>query len=958
MNKRLLLLMGVLFFIGVVNAQDINVWSGQYYSGSTFNVGTFEFNFTVYDSLTGGEVCYTNITSLTTGALGDWRTDQYGVNDACSNLSNTYYLSLSIDGVEQSPRRKLSATSLIKAIVSNTTYTENWYNHTNKSISWVISQNYLSSELDPSFVAENQSLWIEARNKVNDTYAQWAYNMTSAGDSRFIKTIGENNLNGNLNINGNLTIIGSYFNSTVEQQILNGTLYPSLDSIFNIGSAGLYWSNGYFRQVLADSINTPLNVYWYNQTIHSNSYTDSINNSLALWVDSIYLKTSNIVNFVGNWTADKPSYYTKTQVDSNLSNYYLDSNPDSFINQATADGLYSGIEWDYNQTSPAISYLENTYNDTWSSTYNSSYAVYSFGANNFSGTGNFTTTGVIQSSGFTMNSNINGSGNFKTTGNGDFARMSIADGYPYHALDVSINSTVDLGSIQSPFINIGEKQNRLLQSEVFNSVLIWRNNTGRLIISNSDLAPTGTLIAEILNGTITGSNVWQNTTNQSLGAWTFSVYLRAFSPIISNVSIKLNSTNESGKEEIVNLTSTWKRYSISYSFVNVSGNITVSIIMNNNNVSAWGAQLDQYPYARSYYPTTTGTVATTQTTYMPFALTSAGALTGVGVAVGGALSGATTGAFSGIITNTIQALFISQDGIVTTASTNATAAAPINRSPRIRLTSNVWDLNVSAARATNWIIENNPRVGGVGNNSFSTLNFDFGYNSLIDSGMFPIMNLGSNGTLDILGTAFDVNILNNSNFTADNSWDKSGGWRINPVTKMANYTFALGATGNLTQNLSFYNITVKPNRQYEFTYNVSGASVAGCLAYIPESFANARIYLPGVSITTAGIIYDVNFRTNSNPSNFTITAVCTAGQFFLDTMILREVTSGDIIANGKFTGGGTNGIKIDGAGNVNITGGNLSINNNLGLTRSINVTNSSGSCWLNFTSGILTWSDC
>jgi hypothetical protein len=158
----------------------------------------------------------------------------------------------------------------------------------------------------------------------------------------------------------------------------------------------------------------------------------------------------------------------------------------------------------------------------------------------------------------------------------------------------------------------------------------------------------------------------------------------------------------------------------------------------------------------------------------------------------------------------------------------------------------------------------------------------------------------------------------------------------------------LGATGNLTQNLTDFNVTVKPNRWYELTYNVSGVGVAGCLAFIPTDFANKRIYLPGVSLTTSGIVYDVNFKTNSNPGNFTITAICTAGSFYLDNLTLKEINSGDIIANGRFTGGGDEGIKIDEKGNVNITQGNLTLNSLLTLkTITLPVCNSN----LNYTIG-------
>jgi len=90
-------------------------------------------------------------------------------------------------------------------------------------------------------------------------------------------------------------------------------------------------------------------------------------------------------------------------------------------NKTYADTLYAGIEWDYNQTTPAISYADGTFItlanegnlnvnssdfwddldsplESWLSTYNATYdakANYQFLNNNFNGSGNFTTTGNI-----------------------------------------------------------------------------------------------------------------------------------------------------------------------------------------------------------------------------------------------------------------------------------------------------------------------------------------------------------------------------------------------------------------------------------------------------------------------------------------------------------------------------------------------------------------------------------
>jgi len=97
----------VIVLIPVISASDVLVWQGQYYTGTTFHTGTYEFNFSVYDSLTEGNICYSNTTTLTTGNFGEWKTEQNGVSSACNNASKDYYLNINIDGIDQSPRKRL-----------------------------------------------------------------------------------------------------------------------------------------------------------------------------------------------------------------------------------------------------------------------------------------------------------------------------------------------------------------------------------------------------------------------------------------------------------------------------------------------------------------------------------------------------------------------------------------------------------------------------------------------------------------------------------------------------------------------------------------------------------------------------------------------------------------------------------------------------------------------------------
>jgi hypothetical protein len=94
----------LILIINIISASDILVWQGQYHTGTTFNTGTYEFNFSVYDDLTGGIICYSNTTTLTTGSFGEWKTEQSGVSSSCNNVSKDYYLNININGIDQTPR--------------------------------------------------------------------------------------------------------------------------------------------------------------------------------------------------------------------------------------------------------------------------------------------------------------------------------------------------------------------------------------------------------------------------------------------------------------------------------------------------------------------------------------------------------------------------------------------------------------------------------------------------------------------------------------------------------------------------------------------------------------------------------------------------------------------------------------------------------------------------------------
>ncbi len=106
---------------GNVSENDVLVWQGQYFIGTEFQTGTYEFEFNVYDAREGGNICYTNITTLTTGNFGEWKTEQSGVGTACNDASRDYFLEIKINGETQGDKRRLQMFDFLRKDVDETT---------------------------------------------------------------------------------------------------------------------------------------------------------------------------------------------------------------------------------------------------------------------------------------------------------------------------------------------------------------------------------------------------------------------------------------------------------------------------------------------------------------------------------------------------------------------------------------------------------------------------------------------------------------------------------------------------------------------------------------------------------------------------------------------------------------------------------------------------------------------
>jgi len=208
-------------------------------------------------------------------------------------------------------------------------YSDDWSNVTITESQISDLGSYLTEESDPLFTAENASLWAEAKNKYNATYAQWSYNQTTPAIE--------------------------YANN------INTTLSSRID--------GISGGNSSFNQSLTDSLYS--GIEWdYNQTTPANAYTDSVNASTASWIESVFAKIvdvftkseiqeqyynkSDVYNKTetDNLIPDVTNYYTKSEVDTNLSYYLLLTderyNETDYIDNLIAD--YYNKSYVYNTT--------------------------------------------------------------------------------------------------------------------------------------------------------------------------------------------------------------------------------------------------------------------------------------------------------------------------------------------------------------------------------------------------------------------------------------------------------------------------------------------------------------------------------------------------------------------------------------------------------------------------------
>jgi hypothetical protein len=255
-----------------------------------------------------------------------------------------------------------------------------------------ITQNALT-ETDPIFAAENSTLWTAINGKLAET------------DQRYNDTL----LIISVNTTSNIMSLGFYNKSEVDSLVvgMNNSWNQSLADMLY---AGIQWN--YNQTYTGGTYNSTYNIYAYNQTtaaindINSRFWnrTQSYNKTEIDALNASWSSTYNstYAGFAYNQTAPAINY--ADNINTTLSNRIdnLPAGGNSSFNQSLTDTLYAAIKWGYNMTAPFTNWLStfvysynqtipaNAYTDSivsannasWTSTYNSTYAGYSFGAIN------------------------------------------------------------------------------------------------------------------------------------------------------------------------------------------------------------------------------------------------------------------------------------------------------------------------------------------------------------------------------------------------------------------------------------------------------------------------------------------------------------------------------------------------------------------------------------------------
>ena len=405
------------------------------------------------------------------------------------------------------------------------------------------------------------------------------------------------------------------------------------------------------------------------------------------------------------------------------------------------------------------------------------------------------------------------------------------------------------GYINSPFLQAGEYQNYLLYSESFNQS-VWVKTLIGTVTANSTVSPLGTTAAEnIPAGSGSTASISQIITNSATGDWTFSVWLKVQAGT-STIRLSIDSSAETGTVKNINLTTTWRRYFVTQSFVSENTTKTVFVVSGTNAIAAWGAQLEPSTYPRRYNGYDTGITAITTLTrnvYSPIQISASG----------GMLSTNTSTITRSAIATT------STEGIVNQNTTAATSGIPVQMSPRLRFSGTAWETTDGTSKTVNGIVEVLPTTGASASASMD-FSIDPGTGSYTKyMSLFPTVLKIPSSNLDLNNTTnanqFGIITKNGTRFVHNFNYGNNGtvttsGFNIFVGENAGNLTMgstatqtyegsdntAIGYRSLISNTLGYRNIAIGSD---SLRYNTTGAQniASGINSMLSNTTGNSNV---------------------------------------------------------------------------------------------------------------------
>jgi len=319
---KILLLFLAILSINLASAlDDAFVWKGQYYIWDKFQQGNYNFNFTVYDNLTNGTACYSNITQLTTGFWGQWETEQFNISKQCNDSTQDYFLEVKIDDSVQYPRKRLIIWTCMKKNVPET----------------------ISEDLTSMGTIKNKKsieIWDNGEVKI-------CINKTKV----FINTsldVDSNNLTAGI---GLFSYLGSLTNKVIRLFVRDIDVSGNINQTNGNASINNYYGEFWINNeagftIVIGTLNT-----WYNLTNFTQGYINGFNLTNGSIIDSISMPgkyfISYSVSFIGTSGNEyQTSIFVNNAVQNNTKSNYDTS---SAFSQISGQGVISLNQTDWIQ---------------------------------------------------------------------------------------------------------------------------------------------------------------------------------------------------------------------------------------------------------------------------------------------------------------------------------------------------------------------------------------------------------------------------------------------------------------------------------------------------------------------------------------------------------------------------------------------------------------------------------